>query len=940
MAMRVTATSRAFVLAMIGLISLPVTVSAGYYDEAPASAPEPQGRVAVNSELRLAYSEHGLEFRETEAVFARHAASPSLVVLPKGTILAVFDFAAPEKDGWAVSLAVARSRDDGKSWSAMRPVEFVGGTEVMRSGRRGRLVHMKDGSLRLYITYDPKGKAADQRGSRSAVAAVTSAVTKDGILYRVDTHPPVLVGGDAGKVHPLIQRVGNLVHLFDQRSRGDAHEEARLPSRVWHHVSSDGRRFSKVEPIDLTDVRFEGSIVQTAAGMRAYVSDGAGIVSLTSLDSQTWYQEPGLRVRGGWDPSVVRLASGGYLMIYCMPIEEQTADRGQQLVDPSFILNEGRLASAGQAQPEGAGPGDGSHEGHHSGVEGPVPEDWAVEIEAELATALAQGEQLPDEESFYEEMLEPVDAETSAAGADEGSTLSDEAGGLTPGSDAGDSPDEAVASSALDDSDSGIQEELEDADVVEVSEGPTDQADEELYIIYDPYNWSPERADDFAGMFAPLPDFEDRVNYFEWFKTHMLRDPDDNAFYSYAEFLPSYYNDPDPKELPEMTGPLTGGDYDGPLGPWDPEEHPDWAASNDNIQDLLAQYREATEHADYESPPMLADDEDWYAGEDPLLLGLLLPSLSSHRTMVKATIEDAWRLRDGEVSGERMIEALRTTFRNADHLNDGYTLIEHLVGTAERGLAQKHARKALQYDVFSDEELEAALDVLIEYDRDDRDPARWIAGEHAMSMQLIQAMFPPPPPGERHKIDEDVVQLVNAMSENAIPVEELRGMDIDNARRSAEAFDSYYRDLGAMLRVGYPEYRGSDFYAKEAEVVGSTPLTNVLMPSFSRVHQLKTRAESSARATRLAYAVELFKRQNGRYPDSFDELPAEYAEGARTDPFTGRDFGYRLTDDGPQIYSYSENGLDDGGVHSARWGDNNEREDESDDFVFWPPQQR
>jgi hypothetical protein len=924
---------------MIGLFSLPVAVLAGYYDEAPPSAQEAQERVAVNTELRLAYSEDGLEFREAEAVFARHASSPSLVVLPKGTILAAFDFASPEENAEVVSLAVACSRDDGKSWSAMRPVELVGGTEAMRLGRRGRLVPMKDGSLRLYITYDPKGKAADQRGSRSAVAAVTSAVTKDGIRYRVDTHPPVLVGGDAGEVHPLIQRVGNLVHVFDQRSRGGEHDKAHVPSRVWHHVSSDGRRFSKVDPIDLSDVRFEGSIVQTAAGMRAYVSDGAGIVSLTSLDSQTWYQEPGVRVRGGWDPSVVRLASGGYLMIYCGPVEEQRADRGRQLVDPSFILNEGRLASAGQAQPEGAGPGDGSHEGHHSGVEGPAPEDWGMEIEAELATALAQGEQLPDEESFYEEMLEPVDAETSEAGADEGNTSTDAAGALTPAPGAGDSPGEAVASGALDEHDSGIPDELEDVDVVEVSDGLTDQAEEELYTVYDPYDWSPDRAHDFAGMFAPLPDFEDRVNYFEWFKTHMLRDPEDNAFYSYAEFLPSYYNDPDPKELPEIIGPINSG-TEGPPGPWDPEEHPDWAACNDNLQDLLAQYREATEHADYESPPMLADDEQWFVGEDPLLLGLLLPSLSAHRAVVKATIEDAWRLRDGEVSGERMVDALRTTFRSANHMNDGYTLIEHLVGTAERGLAQKHARWALKHDVFSDEELESALDVMIEHDRDDRDPARWIAGEHAMSMQLIQAMFPPPPPGETHRINEDVVQLVNAFSENAISMEDLRQMGIDDARRSAEAFDAYYKDLGAMLRVGYPEYRGSDLSAKEAEVVDSTPLTNVLMPSFSRVHQLKTRAESSARATRLAYAVELFKRQNGRYPSSFDELPAEHAEGARTDPFTGQDFGYQITGDGPRIYSYSENGLDDGGVHAARWGDNRESEDESDDFVFWPPQQK
>jgi hypothetical protein len=58
----------------------------------------------------------------------------------------------------------------------------------------------------------------------------------------------------------------------------------------------------------------------------------------------------------------------------------------------------------------------------------------------------------------------------------------------------------------------------------------------------------------------------------------------------------------------------------------------------------------------------------------------------------------------------------------------------------------------------------------------------------------------------------------------------------------------------------------------------------------------------------------------------------------RTDPFTGGRFGYRLTDDGPTIYSASENGIDDGGIHSPRWDDEITNQAGSDDYVFWPPQ--
>lgn len=84
--------------------------------------------------------------------------------------------------------------------------------------------------------------------------------------------------------------------------------------------------------------------------------------------------------------------------------------------------------------------------------------------------------------------------------------------------------------------------------------------------------------------------------------------------------------------------------------------------------------------------------------------------------------------------------------------------------------------------------------------------------------------------------------------------------------------------------------------------------------------------------------MELFKARNGRYPGSLDELPPEEVQDVRTDPYSGRDFAYRFTETGPTIYSLSDNGQDDGGVHSKRWGDDRS-EGESDDHVFWPPQE-
>ena len=108
-------------------------------------------------------------------------------------------------------------------------------------------------------------------------------------------------------------------------------------------------------------------------------------------------------------------------------------------------------------------------------------------------------------------------------------------------------------------------------------------------------------------------------------------------------------------------------------------------------------------------------------------------------------------------------------------------------------------------------------------------------------------------------------------------------------------------------------------------------------PVYHGAYQIQARSEASRRATQLTYEAALYNARHGRWPTTLDELPEASRSEVRTDPFTGSDFGYRLGADGPTIYSKSENGTDDGGVHSKRWAD--EPVNGSDDYVFWPPQQ-
>jgi len=446
------------------------------------------------------------------------------------------------------------------------------------------------------------------------------------------------------------------------------------------------------------------------------------------------------------------------------------------------------------------------------------------------------------------------------------------------------------------------------------------------------------------GGFAPRPNFKDHINYIEWYKRYAQKQTDDNAYDVYATFMPGRDNlSLDGKPWPKLTNMFKDDSYDGTPAPWDPQSHPEWEKSHEIAKPLHEKFREAATHEGYTSPPNLYNDSDAVdTEEDQLLINILLPSLSSHRDMVKQTLADAWRKdAQGKVSSQGMLEAWRTSLRGASHIAQGATLIEELVGLAERALVQKNARWALKQDIFSPDELEDALNTLQQLDRDDRDPALSLRGEHGFSMDVTQYLFTPPTPDGKPQINLDHAQkIIDFSGDSDISIEDFEGMTEADAQATLDTFDTYYHELGELMRVGYPEVRTPDVYDLEQQYINATPLTRAFMPSLSRYYTLKARAETSRRATQLAYATHLFKARNGRFPDSLDELPPEHGERMRIDPYSGEYFRYRLTENGPRIYSVSENGVDDDGVHSWRWEDTAEENNGSDDHVFWPPQPR
>lgn len=457
-----------------------------------------------------------------------------------------------------------------------------------------------------------------------------------------------------------------------------------------------------------------------------------------------------------------------------------------------------------------------------------------------------------------------------------------------------------------------------------------------------PLVFDPDDFEELAGAsslpgFAPLPNFENPVDYIAWYRQASGANvATDNAYNAYKRFMPDPQKEADGEsDWPEFHDMFTDAEDDTIPGPWDPDRHPAWTACNDQIQDLLAQFGEATRHDHYATAVEFGAETLDKSGKQRVLFEFILPGLSGHRALSKATLADGWRLRKGKADTEKLIKSWETVLRNASHLKQGMTLIEELVSIAEQGLVRENVLAALHNEIFTPKQLREAMGVLQEWDRAARDPLISIRGEHAAAMDAVQFMFSPTQDGQPNANAARMEAVMAGLLSTGTDLRQLMTPDVFDTVR---AFDEFYRQVGEQMSVGYPLVRKGDIDAVTEAYVHQSPMTEALMPGLSRVHVIRTRGEASRRATQLVYGLHIFHDENGRWPATLQEIPAEPGLDIRIDPYTGSFFGYRMDEDGPRLYSLSENGRDDGGVHAPRWDDRPDAATGSDDFVFWPMQ--
>jgi hypothetical protein len=99
----------------------------------------------------------------------------------------------------------------------------------------------------------------------------------------------------------------------------------------------------------------------------------------------------------------------------------------------------------------------------------------------------------------------------------------------------------------------------------------------------------------------------------------------------------------------------------------------------------------------------------------------------------------------------------------------------------------------------------------------------------------------------------------------------------------------------------------------------------VVEPAYYDVHNVYLRTIAQERGARLTVALRRYKKKNGSWPMSIDDVRPFAPEEIFIDPTNGSSFIYKLTDEGFTLYSKGKNNIDENDAY------------ESDDWPIWPP---
>ena len=301
------------------------------------------------------------------------------------------------------------------------------------------------------------------------------------------------------------------------------------------------------------------------------------------------------------------------------------------------------------------------------------------------------------------------------------------------------------------------------------------------------------------------------------------------------------------------------------------------------------------------------------------LIEVELPELTPFKNISRLLVTRA-RLRAELGEGEGAAEDIATLLRVGRHLESQPLLLPYVLGIAERAVGYE----VLTYlPTFASDELDynVVLRIVGHADPKLKPPKSQFECERVLFWDTLQ----------RCCVDTDGdgsldrIRLPEVLDAGQTEIE-ITG----SLTALMVVYDEFYERWQTVIRVDYATGRRLQ---KELNVELKSrghPLVRVALYAEWHTMEVYHRFVAWRRAARLILRIHAFKAEHGRWPTDLKETGAP--SSIRRDPFSSKDFVYRLVDGQPLLYSFSVDGDDDGG-QPAR----SRAPDADGDWVFWPP---
>ncbi|MBC8352422.1 MAG: hypothetical protein H8E66_10570 [Planctomycetes bacterium] len=277
-------------------------------------------------------------------------------------------------------------------------------------------------------------------------------------------------------------------------------------------------------------------------------------------------------------------------------------------------------------------------------------------------------------------------------------------------------------------------------------------------------------------------------------------------------------------------------------------------------------------------------------------IAMLLPQVQGIRSAARMLILEA-RVAAHQGDADGVARSIHAIFATCRAVEEDPILISDLVQVALAGIAVSELEIAVGSVEFSDADLQML-----------REDVRSIDFQRSLERALM---------GER------VIGILTFRNPGKFDVSEEMPFPM---RANNEDLALYLSTLAKYVEASRQPFPEALATAEEAtlnvqEVVGDSGVnklryvfTNLLLPALDAVFGANARGTGSTHCADTSLAIEMYRRVNGKLPQTLAELVPEFMDIVPIDPMDGDPLRYVVNDDGYMLYSVGRNQVDDGGV--------------------------